>query len=298
MKKATFQKKKAQENLTGWFFISPLMIGLMLFLFFPLFFAIFVSFTDYSMLSEHSFFDFQFSFVGFDQYVKAFTNSDFLQSLWNATINCIGVPIGIVLSIAITNLLIKNKRGSLFFRTLFYLPTICGAVIITFIWKWIFTLLQWKLIDNGITNINFLTDRYFMMSMITMGVWSGIGTSVLLFYSTMKGIDKSLYESAQMDGANSFQQLIHITVPSISPVAFYILLTGIAGSFQDFSRFQVMGGDSPSWYSIMPVWEIYKQVNDGNNLAYGCALGVILGIFIILISTIQFVASKYWVHYE
>lgn len=137
-----------------------------------------------------------------------------------------------------------------------------------------------------------------MLSMIIMGVWSGIGTSVLLLYSSMNGVDKSLYEAASVDGANSFQQLLHITVPAISPVVFYILFTGILGSFQDFARFQVMASNSPAEYNIMPVWEIYQQVVSGGNLAYGCALGIILGLIIIAISALQFAVSKFWVNYE
>lgn len=293
------RRRKRRENLTGWLFVAPLTVGLCLFLLFPLVFAIVVSFTDYSMYSPYEFFEFKFNFVGFDNYIKAFQNKDFMRSLLNACINCIGVPIGIVISLGMTALLIQNKRGSMFFRTLFYLPTICGSVIITFIWQWIFNLVpQWLRNDYNITNLNLLSGNNFMISMIIMGVWSGLGTSILLFYSSMKGVDRSLYEAASVDGANSFHKLIHITVPSISPVMFYILFTGILSSFQDFARFQVMASDSSSEYSIMPVWEIYQQVVSGGNLAYGCALGIILGLIIIAISALQFIVSKFWVNYE
>lgn len=266
---------------------------------FPLVFAVFVSFTDYSMYGEHDFFEFQFQIVGLENYIRAFQNKDFWQGMWNVTINAIGVPVGIILALVLTNWLIRYPRGSLFFRTLYYLPTVCGAVIITFIWQWIFTLIpNWLRLDFGIQNVALLSEKNFLTSMIIMGVWSGFGVSVLLLYSTMKGVDKSLYEAASIDGANGYNQLIHITVPSISPVMFYILFTGVIGSFQEFARFQVMGGDSPAPYKISPVWEIYKQVNSGGDLAYGCALGIILGLFIILLSVIQFAVSRLWVHYE
>ncbi len=292
------KKRKRRENLTGWLFVAPLTTGLALFLLFPLLFALLVSFTDYNMYAPYSFFEFKFRFT-LDNYVRAFQNSDFLRSLLNACINSIGVPIGIVLSLGLTALLVRTKRGSLFFRTLYYLPTICGAVIITFIWQWIFTLIPtWLRNDYNVTNLNLLSGKNFMISMIIMGVWSGIGTSVLLLYSSMKGVDKTLYEAASMDGANSFRQLIHITVPSISPVVFYILFTGILGSFQDFARFQVMASNHAAEYNIMPVWEIYQQVKSGGNLAYGSALGIILGLVIIAISAIQFAVSRLWVNYE
>lgn len=292
------KKRKRRENLTGWLFVAPLTTGLALFLLFPLLFAVLVSFTDYNMYAPYSFFEFKFSFT-LDNYVRAFQNTDFMRSLLNACINCIGVPIGIVLSLGLTALLVRTKRGSLFFRTLYYLPTICGSVIITFVWQWIFTLIPtWLRNEYNVTNLNLLSGNNFMISMIIMGVWSGIGTSVLLLYSSMKGVDKSLYEAASLDGANGFKQLLHITVPSISPVVFYILFTGILSSFQDFARFQVMASNHSAEYSIMPVWEIYQQVKSGGNLAYGSALGIILGLVIIAISAVQFVVSRLWVNYE
>lgn len=290
-KKVTINQKKRSENLTGWLFVSPLLLGLSLFLFFPLVMAIVVSFTDYKMYGGSSFFEFNFNFT-FDNYINAFQDPSFGAALVNATINCIGVPIGIVLAVVFTNLLVKNPKGSMFFRSLFYLPTICGAVIITFIWRYVFNIL------GDIFDTNLLNADNFRSSMIIMGVWSGVGTSILLLYSSMKGVDKSLYESAQIDGANGFNQLIHITIPQISPVAFYVLLTGISGSLQDFSRFEVMGGGSPSLYKTMPVWEMYNwsSVDGGGNLAYASALGIILGLIIVVISAIQFIASKYWVN--
>ena len=293
-------RKRRNENIMGWTFISPLLIGLAAFLFFPLVFAIIVSFTDYKLLSGHEFFEFNFKFIGFDNYEAVFNNTAFWGSFYNAIVNAIGVPIGIILAIFFTNLLIRNPKGSMFFRTLFYLPTVCGAVIITSIWKIVFTNIgQLIYLNTGSSaNSNLLGEENFMKSMIIMGVWSGIGTSILMLYSAMKGVDKSLYESAEIDGANGFNQLVHITIPSISPVAFYILLTGIAGSFQEFARFQVMGGYSKTDYRNMPVWEIYETVIEKNELGYGSAMAIVLGLILIILSAIQFGLSRLWVHYE
>jgi len=293
-RKALRNQKERNENKMGWLFASPLTVGLFLFLLFPLLFAIIISFTDYKMYDGYSFFDFRFNFVGFEQYAAAFKNENFMYSMINALINCIGVPIGIFLAIILTNLLVRNEKASLFFRTLYYLPTVCGAVIITFIWQWLFTLVpQWL---GMVGSLNMLDEGHFMLSMIIMGIWSGLGTSILLLYSSMKGVDKALYESAQIDGANGFNQLIHITMPSVSPVMFYVMFTGILGSFQDFARFQVMGADSPSLYKIMPVWEIYRQVTNDGNLSLASAMSIILGLIIMAISLIQFLVSKYWVN--
>ena len=247
--KSGLARRHRKDNLVGWLFVSPLVIGVTLFLGFPLVFAILISFTDYSLMQPYDFFEFQFHFIGFANYAKAFRNADFMRSLLNACINALGVPIGISLSIILSNLLLRHPRCSMLFRTLYFLPTICGSVVITFIWQWIFTLIpNFFYLKYGQSPFNMLSGNNFMISMIIMGVWSGFGTSVLLIYASMKGIDKSLYEAAMIDGANAGQQLIHVTLPAISPVLFYIFLTGLSGSFQDFARFQVMGSNKPSWY--------------------------------------------------
>ncbi len=293
----TVNRKRRNENIMGWTFISPLCIGLTAFLLFPMLFAIVVSFTDFKLLSGTDFFEFKFNFT-FDNYTRAFANTEFWGSFYNVLINAIGVPVGILLAVFFTNLLIRNPKGSMFFRTLFYLPTVCGSIIITSIWKVIFTNIgRLIFLDTG-KEFSFFNQENFLTSMIIMGVWSGIGTSILMLYSSMKGVDKALYESAEIDGANSLNQLLHITIPSISPVAFYILLTGISGAFQEFARFQGMSGDIRTSYRSTPVWVIYDIVVKGKEIGYGSAMALILGVILIVLSAIQFGLSKLWVHYE
>lgn len=292
-------KRKISDHVFGYLLSGPLLIGLALFFFGPLVYAIYLSFTNYSFQNIDS-----YSFVGLTNYINAFKDEWFLRSLLNALINCIGVPIGIVIALVLSNFLVNNKRFSVLFRTIYYIPTICGVVAITFIWKWLYAPLYgvlpklWELM--GIPNMNFLGEDYFFPSMIVMGVWGGIGTSVLLLFAQLKAIPKSLYEAAVIDGCNGFQRMIHVTVPGVSPITFYILLTGIIGSFQDFSRFQVMRGDTLSPWSVMPVWYIYKYASNEWNyqLGYASALGIILGIIILLITLVNFLISRLWVKYE
>lgn len=292
-------KRKISDHLFGYAFSLPLVIGLCMFFFGPLIYAIFLSFTNYSFANMDS-----FKWVGLDNYVNAFSDKWFLRSLINALVNCIGVPIGIFIALVLSNFLVNNKRFSVLFRTIYYIPTICGAVAITFIWRWLYAPLYGvlpKLFEAmGIPNMNFLGEDYFLPSMIVMGVWSGIGTSTLLLFAQLKSISKSLYEAAMIDGCNAFQRMIHVTVPGVSPIMLYILMTGIIGSFQDFSRFQVMRGDSLSYWSVMPVWYIYKYASSEWNyqLGYASALGILLGIIILLLTLVNFIISRFWVKYE
>lgn len=302
MKRASFssaKRKKVADGVSGALFVAPLCIGLGLFLAFPLIYALVISFTDYQMNAPEL-----MKFVWFDNYIRAFQDEWFLSGLRNALINAIGVPIGMFCALLLSTFILRVKKGGALFKVLLYVPTVCSAVAITFIWQWMFQgeygLLNRMLVAIGLPKVSFLNRHNFWGSMIFMGVWSGLGTSILLFYAQLKNIPNQLYEAAMVDGANAFQSFFHITIPGVSPVSFYILLTGIAGSFQDFTRFQVMTGDSMQEWNVMPVWYIYKftSVDYGYRLGYASAMGIILGIILIVISLIQFFVSRYWVHYD
>lgn len=297
-KKYLVNKRKISHHVYGYLFTAPLLIGLAIFFFVPLAYAIYLSFTNYSFANIDT-----YTFIGFDNYIRAFKDEWFLASLLNGLINMIGVPIGVILALILSNFLVNHKRGSVLFRTIYYIPTICGVVAISFIWMWLYApmygFLQEMFSWFGVKDMVFLNEDNFMASMIVMGVWSGLGTSVLLFFAQLKNISKSLYEAAMIDGCNSFQRFIHVTVPGTSPIAFYILITGFNGALQDFARFQVMRGTMTKW-SVMPVWYIYSFASSEANyqMGYASALGIILAAIIMAIYFLNQAVSKLWVHYE
>lgn len=297
---ATVKKRmsasKKSETFWGWVLIAPLTIGFLLFTLFPLTLSIFYSFTEYDLFHAPE-------LIGFENFKRVFQDEFFLRSLLNALIYCIGVPVGAFVALILSSMLVNVTRGSLLFRMIFYLPTICGAVAITFIWQWMYAptygILHELMKSLGLKTITFLSKDHFMGSMMVMGVWSGMGVSVLLFYSSLHNISKSLYEAADLDGANGINKFFYITLPSISSVMFYILITGILGSFQAFTNFQVMAGNQISLDRIMPVWWIYKFTGAyGYEYGYASALGFVFGVMLIIVSAIQFIVSKYWVKYD
>lgn len=298
-RQSVLKKKKLSDNLTGWLFIAPILIGTLLFLAFPLGFAIYISFWKYQ--------NFQFiEFVGLQNYADIFYDQYFMKGMMNILITCIGVPIGMALSLILTNVMLANPKCQIVFKTIYYVPTICGAVAITFIWQWMYApmygLINTLLMNLGITtkSIAFTGRQYFLPSMIVMGVWSGLGVSILLFYASLKSISKQLYEAASIDGANFFQKFIHITLPAVSPTTFYVLITGISGTLQEFTRFQVMSGGNINEWNVTPVWWIYYQTQAfaGFNYGYASAMGIFLGFLILIVSALQFVGSRLWVNYD
>ncbi|MCR4561839.1 MAG: sugar ABC transporter permease [Bacilli bacterium] len=291
-------KKKIKDAIAGWIFIAPLLIGMLLFLAFPLGYAFVISFTDAKSTMDGA------SFVGFDNYVTAFKEPLFMQGLINVLITCIAVPIAIFIAVILTNLLVANPRGSTIFKAIFYIPTICGAIAISFIWQSMYAqgygVINQMLKALGwiTTDINFISDKNFLVSMMVMGVWAGLGTSILLLYASLKSVNRQLYEAASVDGANFVQKFRYITLPALSPTIFYILVTGISGTLQEFSRFQAMAGahGTPAW-AMSPVWFIYiRTANNFRGQATAC--GIILGACILIISAFQFVGSRLWVNYD
>lgn len=296
MAKVKLNRKNVSANLWGYLFIAPLSVGLILFLLYPLITAFYYSVSTYDLFSPPQ-------YIGFGNYVRAFSDQTFWYSVRNAFISAIGVPIGIFCAMVIAAMIVSIDKGSNVFRAIIFIPTICGSVAVTFIWQFIYTpmygLLPVAFTQIGLTPPQFLSDDYFMLSMIVMGLWSGLGIGMLLCIASLKNIPKMYYEAARVDGAGPIRVFFAISLPGLSPVAFYLLVTGLIGALQDFTRFQVMKGGLYSDASIMPVWWIYNYTGlFGLQYGYASALSMILGIIILLISIINFVVSKYWVKYD
>lgn len=287
-RKKSGKQAKIIDNIWGWVFSAPLLIGLSLFLFIPLAIAFYYSLTNIGVGEGYSIDNFTWN--NFDNYVQVFTDKMFARSLLNALINCIGVPIGMVIALTLATFLVNNKKGSTLFRVIYYIPTICGSAVIAYIWKWLYS--GDGMVNNIIeaifkTQIDLSGGIYFMPAMIVMGIWSGYGTSVLLLYAQLKNIPHSLYEAASIDGAGGFRKFFSITVPGVMPTIFFILITGISGSFQDFARFNIMASSPWSDYCAMPAYFVFSFTND-LRFGLGCAYGIVLGAII----TVIFIAQE------
>lgn len=290
---------KAQRKEWFWavIFLLPLTVGLLLFCVYPLVTGITYSFTAYNLFEMH--------FVGLENYKKVFLDSTFWRSFLNVIIFSINVPVNLVLALITSAVLNSKIRGSKIYRSIFFLPIICGAVATTFIWKWIFAS-QYGLLDNilyslGAQNPPVWLDvnqpANFMTSMIIMTLWSALGTNILIYSATLRNIPVTYYEAAKIDGANSFTHFIKITVPLISPITFYLLLTNLIGSLQEFSHFKIMVGYTEN--TILPVWYIYNFMgNFGYEYGYASALGVVYGLFLLVVAAGNFVMQKFWVNYD
>ena len=291
---------KAQSYIAGYSFIALPIIGFFLFTFVPLIFSFYVSFNQYD------FFTGEFTKIGAYYFKAAFTDPFFVVSLQNTALSLLGLVVQIVVALLLALLLTVNIKGQPIFRAFFFIPSLCSSVAVTLIWKWMFNadfgILNSILSFFGLEKIGWLTDtRFAMFSMIIQGVWMGIGGGMVMYIAALKNAPKSLYEAAEIDGANSVQKFFKITIPMISPTTFYILVTTLIGNMTDFTRFKLMTDGGPYYSTLTTSLYIYQTAftsSYGYNYSYATSMAWILTGIIVVLIAILFATSKKWVHYN
>ena len=297
--RVVFKRKwKRDEVIWGYVFIAPIVVGLLLFLAFPAVYAIIVSFSEHGTFGDHV------KFVGVQNYAKAFKDAYFWRSVGHSFYSALGVPVGIIVALALTTVILRSRQGNVF-KIVTFLPIVTGSVAITFMWRWMYNPL-YGIINSTLSQLFDLKEpidwlgnpALAMPSMIFMGIWSGLGINVILLYAALKNVNQSYYEAAEIDGANVWQQFRYITVPAVTPVMFYMLVTGLIGALQDFSRFQIMAQVGASEAISMPVVTIYNYAIGALETGYASTLGILLSGIILLITLLNFFLSKYWMKYD
>jgi multiple sugar transport system permease protein len=285
------------EELWAYMFIAAPILGFLLFAFIPISYSVYVSFTKYTAFAPPE-------FIGADNYTKLLMEDPlFWKTLFNTAYSALGIPLGMAMSLGIAVALNQKVTGIYFFRTAFFLPTISSVVALTLLWKWIFNsdfgLLNYLLSLVGIAGPAWLNDEHWAMpAMIIQGVWGGLGFNMVLYLAVLQGVPSSLYEAAEIDGANGWQRFRYITIPGISPTTLFILVTSIIGALQDFPRFQIMTEGGPNYSTTTIVYYLFLNAFRYIDMGYASAMAWVLGIIIMLITLFNFWMSKRWVHYE
>ncbi len=282
-------KAKIKSNAVGYAFIAPLLLYFVVFQLAPMIIALVMSFTNYSL--EHLY---DYTFVGFDNYIDLFTNSVKYPMFWSSLKTTflyivITVPINIVLTLIVSSLLNSKIKGEKFFKTVFYIPSVTVGVAIMVMWKQM--LAPDGLINQMFsTNVDFLNNESTALLVIAlMSVWGGLGYNVLIMLSAMKNIDPALYEAAEMDGAGAISKFFYITVPNVMPTVFFFLVTGMIGGFQVGEQMLVIYGDTTTVQSVYTyVYGLYYMMRRTCDYATASAMSYFLFAIILVITLIQF----------
>ena len=298
--KHTMTKRESREARAGWLFISPWLIGFLCLTGGPLLFSLYASFTNYNMTSR-------MDFIGLSNYIRMFTKDPvFWKSLGNTLYYvALAVPSSCICAIFLATLLNQKVKGTPLLRMLFYLPTVLSGVAVYQLWMQLLAP-QSGLINSvlrlvGIEGPSWLSDpAWTKPSLVMMRVWA-LGTSMLLYLSSMNSVSKDLYEAADIDGASFLQKFRKITLPQISPIIFFDIITNMTGAFQVFQEALVMsknGKGDPAGSLLFYNLHIYQEAFTHYDMGYASAMAWFLLLIVMTITVINLVASKYWVHTE
>jgi ABC-type sugar transport systems, permease components len=282
-----------REAATGWFFVVPMFIGFIIFSFGPILASLAISFTDWDLLQTPK-------FVGLKNFADMFKDDLFLQCMSNTLyFVIIMVPIVLVVSMALAIILNQNLKGKAFFRSAFYFPSIVSTVAISMVWLWVFSpsnngLLNTILAKVGIMNTpdwlgNMSTVK---PSLIFMRTWQSAGYYMIIFLAGLQTIPPELYEVADIDGASKWQKLIHITIPLLSPVTFFVTIMLMLAAFNIFEAIYVMTDGGPGGATNTIMYYIYHNGFRLYKMGYASALAWILFLILVVLTVIQFKLRK------
>ncbi|MEZ4866529.1 MAG: sugar ABC transporter permease [Caldilineaceae bacterium] len=293
--KLTYNERKALRN--GLLFTSPWLIGFLAFRVYPFFASLYYSFTFYPILGRPN-------WIGLDNYTNLLDDPRFLTSLYNTSYYALGaVPLAAVVGIALAMLLNTNVRGLSVFRTVYFLPSITPVVATAIVWLWMFDpingVINYLLGLVGIHGPGWMgSPTWSKPALILMSMW-GVGGAVVIYLASLQDVPRELLEAAELDGANGRQKIRHVTLPMISPVILFNVITGLIGAFQYFTEAFIMTGGtgSPADSTLMMSIYLYQSAFVYFKIGYASAQAWALFLIVILFTIILFRVSGRLVYY-
>lgn len=293
---------RRQEALAGYVFLSPWLVGLMAITAIPMLLSLYLSFTNYDILSSLD----EVDFVGLANYRRMFTADPVFWHAVTVTVTyaLIAVPLKLLAALGVALLLNKERRGVGLYRSLFYLPSLLGgSVALALVWRAMFSregAFNAFLALFGIEGKPWVNDPdWALETLMLLAVWQ-FGAPMVIFLAGLKQIPTELYEAAAVDGAGRLRRFWHVTVPMLSPVIFFNLVLETINGFQGFtSAFVISNGTGGPVYSTMLyTLHLYDQGFTQFRMGYASALAWVFLVAIGLITAIFFTTGRFWVHYS
>ncbi|PLZ94824.1 sugar ABC transporter permease [Fischerella thermalis CCMEE 5198] len=277
------------ENLAGYLFILPAILVLITFVILPIVWAVFLSLHKVQLLGG-----IKYEFIGFRNFTRLVED----ERVWIALKNtveyvAIVVPIQTILALVLAVTLNSGIRGKNWWRILFFLPTVTSSAVLTLIFMWIYNtdgLLNDFFAFVGLPTYNWLGDpAVALKGIMIMNIWSTAPFYMVIYLAALQDIPQSLYEAAELDGANDWQKFIYVTIPMLKPVTFFVVAMGIIGTFQLFDQSYIFsnGNGGPNNATLTVVLLIYQAVFRNLQMGYGAAIAFLLAMVIIIITLVQ-----------
>jgi len=286
-------KLRRQETIAFYSFISPWVVGFLVFTIGPILASLVLSFTNWDIFQAPK-------FVGLQNYHNLLVNTPlFWTALGNtAYYALITVPLGIILALVLAVLLNQRLMARRWWRTAFYLPSTLPIVSVVLLWSWL-------LAPSGLVNevlgwigihgpAWFVNPSWEKPGLILMALW-GAGGGTILFLAGLQGIPQYLYEASSLDGASAWHKFFRITVPMLSPIILFNLVTGIIGAMQVFTQVYIIGANNST---LMMVPFLFQEAFQDYNMGFASAIAWVLFLLIILLTLVVLRWSSAWIYYE
>lgn len=297
IRKNSLKSKLFNRKYIGIYYVLPWLIGFLVFKAYPLFMSLFYSFTDYNLFKSG------YKFVGLENFIKILSTKKY-QTAFKVTFKYafITVPLKLVFSLFIAYILNFKLKFVKFFRTVYYIPSILGgSVAIAVVWKFIFQsegLINQIIVAFGGEKINFLGNTHYALLVICLlRVWQ-FGSAMVIFLAALKNVPQELYEAAALDGAGKWRQFFSVTIPLITPVIFYNLITQLCEAFQEFNSAFIITKGGPLGSTTLISLLIYQKAFKTYEMGLSSAMAWLLFIIIAVLTAIAFLSQKYWVYYS
>lgn len=304
---STQRKKKSKieksENLAGFLFVSPMLIGgVSIIVLFPIIATFILAFADWKFVQGIE----NLQWVGLENFSELLGgDKKFIQSVVNNAIFIFTVPITMLVALCLAIIIDKHVYLKSYFKVAFFMPYISSVVAIAVVWQVLFHPSQGPinqvLMSFGIENPpTWISDPNFaLISVMIIHIWISIGFNLIVYIAGLQSIPKELYEAADIDGgANTWYKFRNITFPLISPTSFFLLITGIIATFKVFDLIAVLTQGGPLNSTTMLVWHLYEMAFLNLEIGYASAIAVVLFIFVFTITILQWLGGqKKWVNY-
>lgn len=281
----------------GILFVSPWLIGFVVFTLYPIICSLYYSFTRFNIMGAPL-------WIGLDNFVELFTEDNlFWKALYNTLYYTVfSIPLGLVFSIILALLLNTEIRGMAFYRTVYYMPSIVPAVATAVLWRWLlnpqYGLINAVLRKVGIGPIGWIADpKWSKPSLILMGLWT-VGGSMVIYLAGLQDIPQHLYEAADIDGATNWYKAVNVTLPLLTPTILFNLIMGIISCFQYFTEAFVMTGGGPAHSTMFYSLYLYNNAFVYFKMGYASAMAWLLFVLALIVTVFTLKSSDSWVHYQ
>jgi multiple sugar transport system permease protein len=291
--------KQLRIDLTGYVFILPNILGMVTFILIPIVFSLIVSFTDWDFTQGFG----NWNFIGLRNFISMWSDTWFTSALVHTIIFAfVSVPLIIAISLVLAIIIDKSCFAKTPIRLAMFMPYISNIVAVSIVWVMMYS--PWGPFTQlvkffGVENPpKWLSDyQWAFPAIIIMTIWMNIGYCVMIYTSSIQGLSEDLYEAADIDGAGELSKFWNLTVPSLSPTTFFLVITQFISAFQIFAQVQVMTRGGPGTSTNVLVYYIYTSAFTFYKMGYSAAMSWVLFFILFFITLVQWQGQKKWTNY-